>query len=153
MKPSDQHQDSFPVQKNSVLSGHSKIKTKVLKTNGSLMKVESIAECSPWSILQYFWPSLSVNRFCEPMFCVLLSCLLKAGFLVQHGFIEGFGGAGGLVMLYANSKSKWQHVHSHRLISAFAIHFLEGILTAFATWHFSIFWSVCVGEPASLSLA
>ena len=29
------------------LSGHSKIdKTKVLKTNGSLMKVESIAECS-----------------------------------------------------------------------------------------------------------
>ena len=38
-----------------VLSGHSKIdKTKVLMTNGSLMKVESIAECSPWSILQYF---------------------------------------------------------------------------------------------------
>ena len=37
-----------------VLNGHSKIgKTKVLKTNGSLMKVESIAECSPWSILQY----------------------------------------------------------------------------------------------------
>ena len=36
-----------------VLSSHSKIdKTKVLKTNGSLMKVESIAECS-WSILQY----------------------------------------------------------------------------------------------------
>ena len=30
-----------------VLSGHSKIdQTKVLKTNGSLMKVESIAECS-----------------------------------------------------------------------------------------------------------
>ena len=28
-------------------------KTKVLKTNGSLMKVQSIAECS-WSILQYF---------------------------------------------------------------------------------------------------
>ena len=29
-----------------VLSGHSKIdKTKVLKTNGSLMKVEGIAEC------------------------------------------------------------------------------------------------------------
>ena len=38
-----------------VLSGHSKIdKTKVLKTNGSLMKVESIGECSPRSILQYF---------------------------------------------------------------------------------------------------
>ena len=38
-----------------VLSGHSKInKTKILMANGSLMKVESIAECSPWSILQYF---------------------------------------------------------------------------------------------------
>ena len=38
-----------------VLSGHSKIDTTmVLMENGCLMKVESIAECSPWSILQYF---------------------------------------------------------------------------------------------------
>ena len=38
-----------------VYNGHSKIdKLKILMTNGSLMKVESIAECSPWSILQYF---------------------------------------------------------------------------------------------------
>ena len=29
-------------------------KTKILMSNGSLMKVKSIAECSPWSILQYF---------------------------------------------------------------------------------------------------
>ena len=28
-------------------------------TKGSLMKVKSIAECSPWSILQYFGPVLS----------------------------------------------------------------------------------------------
>ena len=27
-------------------------------TNGSLMQVESIAECSHWIILQYFWPAL-----------------------------------------------------------------------------------------------
>ena len=54
-----------------VLSGHSKIdKTKVLMPNGSLMKVESIAECSVehsaipltctmrLSVLKtYFWPS------------------------------------------------------------------------------------------------
>ena len=33
----------------------------MLMTNGSLMKVESIAECSPWSILQYFWPALIDN--------------------------------------------------------------------------------------------
>ena len=32
-----------------VLSGHSKIgNTMIIMTNGSLMKVESIAECSPW---------------------------------------------------------------------------------------------------------
>ena len=31
--------------------------------NGSLMKVESIAEFSPWSILQYFLPALSDNWY------------------------------------------------------------------------------------------
>ena len=30
--------------------------------NGSLMKVEIIAECSPWSTLQYFRPALSDNQ-------------------------------------------------------------------------------------------
>ena len=35
--------------------------TNALMTNESLMKVESIAECSPRSILQYFWPALSDN--------------------------------------------------------------------------------------------
>ena len=34
-------------------------KTKTLMTNGSLMKAESIAECSPQSILQCFGPALS----------------------------------------------------------------------------------------------
>ena len=48
-----------------VLSGHSKLdKTTILMTNGSLLKVESIAECSPWSILQCLWPALSdKNQF------------------------------------------------------------------------------------------
>ena len=46
-----------------ILSDHLKIdKTKVLMTKGSLMKVESIAECSQWGILQYFWPALSNNQ-------------------------------------------------------------------------------------------
>ena len=40
---------------NPVLSGHSKIdKTKVLKRNGSLMDVESIAECSPGAFCNTF---------------------------------------------------------------------------------------------------
>ena len=32
------------------------------------MKVESIVECSPWSILQYFWPALSDNWSWKPIF-------------------------------------------------------------------------------------
>ena len=42
-------------------------------TNGSLMKVESIAECSPLSILQYFLPALSDNWFWKPIFCLMES--------------------------------------------------------------------------------
>ena len=29
-----------------------------LSTKPAYMKVESNAECSPWSILQYYWPAL-----------------------------------------------------------------------------------------------
>ena len=40
---------------NPFLSGHAKLdKTQILMTSGTLMKVESIAECSMWSILQTF---------------------------------------------------------------------------------------------------
>ena len=67
----------------SVLSGHSKIdKIKVLMQNGSLMKVESIAECFPWSILQYFWPALSDNRQWKPIFGIHFEWMLKTGFTV-----------------------------------------------------------------------
>ena len=41
-------------------------------TNGSLMKAESIAECSPWSILQNFWPALSYIIGLENQFSVFL---------------------------------------------------------------------------------
>ena len=42
-------------------------------TNGSLLKVKGIAECSPWNILQYFWPALSNNRSWKPIFCLFES--------------------------------------------------------------------------------
>ena len=65
-----------------VLSGHSKIdKTKILMTNDSLMKVESIAECSLWSILQYFWPALSDNRYWKPIFVIFWRGRLRQVFL------------------------------------------------------------------------
>ena len=68
-----------------VLSGPSKIdKTTTLMINGSLMKVESIAECSHWSILQYFWPALSNNRSWKPIFGLLFEWPLKTGFTVFH---------------------------------------------------------------------
>ena len=57
-----------------VLSGHLQIdKTKVLMEYGSIMKVENIAECSPWSILQYFWPVLSDNWYWKPILVFSLS--------------------------------------------------------------------------------
>ena len=37
-------------------------------TNGSLMDVKSIAECSKGSILQYFWPALSDNLSWKTIF-------------------------------------------------------------------------------------
>ena len=61
-----------------VLSGHSKIdKTKILMTTCSLMNVESIAECSPWSILQYFWHALSDNQSWKTFFVFFLSGCLR----------------------------------------------------------------------------
>ena len=66
-----------------VLSGHSKIvKTKFLMTNGSIMKVESVAECSHWSILQYFWPAFKDNRCWKPILFFFLSGCLRQG--LQH---------------------------------------------------------------------
>ena len=46
-------------------------------TNGSLMKVENIAECSPWSILQYVWPALSDNLSWKPILVFFLSAHLR----------------------------------------------------------------------------
>ena len=50
-------------------------KTKNLfsKTNYRLMQVKSIAECSLWSILQYFRPSLSYHLSLRSLFCIFLS--------------------------------------------------------------------------------
>ena len=60
-----------------VLSGHSKIdKTKVLETNVSLMKVESIAECSLGAFCNT-WPALSNNQSWEPIFVFILSGHLR----------------------------------------------------------------------------
>ena len=57
-------------------------KNLILMTNGSLMEVKSIAECSLWSILQYFWPALSDNWSWKPSFGLHFEWPLKTGFTV-----------------------------------------------------------------------
>ena len=47
--------------------------TKILMTNGSLMKVKSIAECFKGSILQYFLPELRDNWSLEQFFGIFES--------------------------------------------------------------------------------
>ena len=69
-------------------SSHSQTdNTKVFKTNDSLIKVKSIAECSPWSILQYFWSALSNNRSWKPIFGLLIGWPLKTGFTVSTKYV------------------------------------------------------------------
>ena len=52
------------------------------------MKVESIAECSPWSILQYFWPALSDNWSWKPICGLFESGLFITGFTVPFDASE-----------------------------------------------------------------
>ena len=68
-----------------VLSGHSKRRPKlVFKTGFRLMQVKSIAECSPWSILQYFGPSLSHLLSIRFLFCLsIFEWPPKTGFTVH----------------------------------------------------------------------
>ena len=55
-------------------NGHSQKEPKlVFKTIYRLMQVKSIAECSPWSILQYFRPSLSYHLPLRSLFCLFLN--------------------------------------------------------------------------------
>ena len=97
-----------------VFSSHSKMdKTKILMTNGSLMKVESIAECSPWSILQYFWPASSDNRSWIPISGLLFEWPLKTGFTVHWKFIKVImRKIRSLIFLHANNKDADRPVHA-----------------------------------------
>ena len=62
-----------------------KDKTKILMTSGSLMKVESIAECSHWT----FTPALCDNGSCvKTIFGLLFEWMLKTGFTAYVNSIE-----------------------------------------------------------------
>ena len=68
--------DNYEIQLNLCeLDGHSqKDQHSVFNTNYRLMQVKSITECSTWSILQYFRPSLSYQLLLRSLFCLVLSC-------------------------------------------------------------------------------
>ena len=64
-----------------VLSDHSKIdKTKVLKTNGGLMKVKSIAECSLGAFCNTFDLHYAMIGLTKTCFGLLFEWPLKTGF-------------------------------------------------------------------------
>ena len=73
-------------------------KTMILMTNGSLMKYESIAECSTWSILQYFWSAFSGNRYWKPILGLFGSGRFKHGLLYLNNV--GFSISGGPIYQY-----------------------------------------------------
>ena len=52
-------------------------KNLVLKTKYRLMQVKSIAECSKWSLLRYFRPSLSYHLSLRSDFCLFFSGRLR----------------------------------------------------------------------------
>ena len=132
-----------------VLSGHSEIdKTKILMTNGSLMKVKStcikvytvkpvmswssksIAECSPWAFCNTFDLHLAIIGL-ETNFGLLFEWPLKTGFTV----IIPYGPRREKTCLQrlAKNKSADQHAYPSSLISAFVIHLLECIISRLAT--------------------
>ena len=66
------------------------------------MKVRSIAECSSWSILQYFWPALSDNQSWKPILAFFLSGHLRQ-VLLCFRFSDG-------LTLLASVKGVWKFV-------------------------------------------
>ena len=118
--------------------------------NGSLMKVENIAECSLWNILQYFWPALSDNWSWKPIFGVLFEWPLQTGFTIYGSpykilvlityakqpplniNLDVSSRARNLIFgqklpllpcfVYARSEDSGKTAHMRRLIRAFAVH-------------------------------
>ena len=54
------------------------------------MKVKCIAECSPWSILQYFWPALSDNWSWKPIFIFFESGGFTQVLLYNDSYVEQY---------------------------------------------------------------
>ena len=82
--------------------------TKILMANVSLMKVKSIAECSHWSIMQYFWPALSDNWSWKPISGLLKEAVLNRFYCTCkfHNFNGSFEIMMGPLILNINPRAK-----------------------------------------------
>ena len=58
----------------------------VFKMDNRLMQVKSMAECSPWSILQYFRPALNYHPSLRLLFCLFLSGCLRQVYCIPIHF-------------------------------------------------------------------
>ena len=96
-------------------------------TNGSLMEVESIAECSPWSILQYFWPALSDDWSWKTIFDIFETGRFRQVFLYRHIF--------SWIVSCPLSITAKQNYH---------MHFIKFILKTYCELIFSRFWSSAI---------
>ena len=79
-------------------------------TNGSLMNVESIAEYSPWSILQYFWPALSDNWSWKTIFGLFESGRFTQALLYSDRVHSGYGMLGIIQELLSKMKFVYMHI-------------------------------------------
>ena len=91
-------------------------------SNCRLLKVKSIAECSPWSTLQNFWPALSDNWSWKQMFglfessrvtqVLLYNFICKGQWCIKfvHFYIFTFITSFGYISAYC------LHISSHNLI-------------------------------------
>ena len=134
-----------------MLNSHSQKDQKLFfKTNYRLMQVKSIAECSKWSILQYFWPSFSFHLSLRSLFCLLLSGRFTQGLLywqVTHNGqqpkpLRGWGGTqihftGTNSLPYVLSVKKQKMFSSHGGFLTYAMyHHIESLskLTMIISW-------------------
>ena len=89
----------------------------------SLMKVKSIAECSLWSILQYFWPALSDNLSWKSFFVLFESVL--------HRFYTGLTV---LIILSCFFRSVFDTFHNHVVYLWYSASLLGAQLWSVRQW-------------------
>ena len=80
------------------------------------MKVKSIAECSPWVILQYFWPALSDNLSWKHFSVFLRVAVLHRIFFSYFSHLRVLGEMKKIIKKQAGKDTEIWHVASMTII-------------------------------------